>query len=49
MQITCVLANPGDKVKARDRCFIAASREFEESWQDANSNYSEFFAQHFSE
>lgn len=33
-------ANPGDKGKARDRCFIAASREFEESWQDVNSDYS---------
>ncbi|WP_242040283.1 nSTAND1 domain-containing NTPase [Anabaena subtropica] len=33
-------ANPGGKEKARDRCFIAASREFEKSWQDANSDYS---------
>ncbi|WP_242482094.1 caspase family protein [Trichormus variabilis] len=33
-------ANPGDKGKARDRCFIAASREFEESWTDPNSDYS---------
>ncbi|MDZ8263543.1 eIF2A-related protein [Nostoc sp. ChiQUE01b] len=33
-------ANPDHKGKARDRCFITSSREFEESGQDPNSNYS---------
>ncbi len=33
-------ANPGEKGQARDRCFIAASREFEASYEDLNSEYS---------
>ncbi len=33
-------ANPGDVGKARDRCFIAASREFEQAYQDLGSEYS---------
>ena len=35
-------ANPGQEGQARDRCFIAASREFEASYEDLNSNYSVF-------
>ena len=33
-------ANPGEKGKGRDRCFIAASREFEVSYQDISEPYS---------
>ena len=33
-------ADPGEQGQARDRCFIAASREFEASYEDLNSNYS---------
>ena len=33
-------ADPGEQGQARDRCFIAASREFESSYEDLNSNYS---------
>ncbi|MGJ3248120.1 MAG: pentapeptide repeat-containing protein [Elainellaceae cyanobacterium] len=32
-------ANPGHGER-RDRCFIASSRDFEQSWQDLNSPYS---------
>ena len=32
--------DPGEQGQARDRCFIAASREFESSYEDLNSNYS---------
>ncbi|MBP0021070.1 MAG: pentapeptide repeat-containing protein [Cyanobacteria bacterium SBLK] len=32
-------ANPGNG-ESRDRCFIASSRDFEESWEDLNSPYS---------
>ena len=32
-------ANPGHG-ESRDRCFIASSREFEQSWEDLNSPYS---------
>ena len=32
--------DPGEQGRARDRCFIAASREFESSYEDLNSNYS---------
>ena len=32
-------ANPGHGV-SKDRCFIASSRDFEESWEDLNSAYS---------
>ncbi|WP_026735835.1 nSTAND1 domain-containing NTPase [Fischerella sp. PCC 9605] len=35
-------ANPGDRGKGRDRCFIAASREFEVAYQDVSSDYSVF-------
>ena len=34
-----VLQIPGHG-ESRDRCFIASSRDFEESWQDLNSPYS---------
>ena len=33
-------ADPGEQGKGRDRCFIAASREFEESFQEIGSPYS---------
>ncbi|MBD1998450.1 pentapeptide repeat-containing protein [Leptolyngbya sp. FACHB-541] len=33
-------ADPGERGQARDRCFIAASRDFETAWQDTNSTYS---------
>ncbi|WP_225901159.1 caspase family protein [[Leptolyngbya] sp. PCC 7376] len=33
-------ANPGNNGFAKDRCFIASSREFEGSWSDLNSSYS---------
>ena len=33
-------ADPGEQGQARDRCFIAASREFDSSYEDLNSNYS---------
>ncbi len=33
-------ADPGEQGHGRDRCFIAASREFEQSYEDLNSNYS---------
>jgi formylglycine-generating enzyme required for sulfatase activity/energy-coupling factor transporter ATP-binding protein EcfA2 len=33
-------ANPGDGGKARDRCFIAASREFEPAYEDLGGQYS---------
>ena len=33
-------ADPGEQGQARDRFFIAASREFESSYEDLNSNYS---------
>lgn len=33
-------ADPGERGQARDRCFIAASREFESSFEDLNSPYS---------
>ena len=33
-------ADPGEIGQARDRCFIAASREFESSYEDLKSNYS---------
>ena len=33
-------ADPGEQGQARDRCFIAASREFEQSFEDLNSSYS---------
>jgi uncharacterized protein YjbI with pentapeptide repeats/energy-coupling factor transporter ATP-binding protein EcfA2 len=33
-------ANPGDAGAARDRCFIAASREFEKAYEDLDSDYS---------
>lgn len=32
-------ANPGNS-ESRDRCFIASSRDFENSWEDLNSTYS---------
>ncbi|NES80289.1 MAG: hypothetical protein F6K10_01755 [Moorea sp. SIO2B7] len=32
-------ANPGNS-ESRDRCFIASSRDFEQSWEDLNSPYS---------
>jgi hypothetical protein len=32
-------ANPGNSA-SRDRCFIASSRDFENSWEDLNSPYS---------
>ena len=32
-------ANPGNS-ESRDRCFIASSRDFENSWEDLNSEYS---------
>ncbi|MEO1620630.1 MAG: caspase family protein, partial [Cyanobacteria bacterium J06632_3] len=32
-------ANPGNG-EGRDRCFIASSRDFENSWEDLNSEYS---------
>ncbi len=32
--------DPGEQGQARDRCFIAASREFEFSFEDLNSEYS---------
>ncbi|MEL7408194.1 MAG: caspase family protein, partial [Cyanobacteria bacterium J06558_2] len=32
--------DPGEQGQARDRCFIAASREFESSYEDLNSPYS---------
>ncbi len=32
-------ADPGEPGQARDRCFIAASREFEQSFEDLNSSY----------
>lgn len=32
--------NPGEQGQARDRCFIAASRAFEFSFEDLNSEYS---------
>lgn len=32
-------ANPGHG-ESKDRCFIASSRDFEESWEDLNSSYS---------
>ena len=35
-------ANPGDRGLARDRCFIAASREFEVAQVSLNSEYSVF-------
>ena len=33
-------ADPGEQGKGRDRCFIAASREFEESYEEIGSPYS---------
>jgi energy-coupling factor transporter ATP-binding protein EcfA2 len=33
-------SDPGDRGQGRDRCFIAASRDFETAWQDINSPYS---------
>ncbi len=33
-------ADPGEQGQARDRCFIAASREFESSYEDLDSRYS---------
>ncbi len=33
-------ADPGEQGQARDRCFIAASREFEASFEDLSSQYS---------
>ncbi|HLP88590.1 MAG TPA: caspase family protein [Nostocaceae cyanobacterium] len=33
-------ANPEEKGKVRDRCFIAASREFEKAYQELGSTYS---------
>ena len=33
-------ADPGEQGQARNRCFIAASREFEQSFEDLNSSYS---------
>ncbi len=33
-------ANPGERGIARDRCFIAASREFEKSYESIGSKYS---------
>ncbi|HEY9628316.1 MAG TPA: pentapeptide repeat-containing protein [Coleofasciculaceae cyanobacterium] len=33
-------ADPGERGKGRDRCFIAASRDFETAWQDISSHYS---------
>ncbi|NER94406.1 MAG: hypothetical protein F6J86_11280 [Symploca sp. SIO1B1] len=33
-------ANPGGQGQGRDRCFITASREFEESYPDIGSDYS---------
>lgn len=33
-------ANPGNRGLAKDRCFIASSREFDGSWSDLNSPYS---------
>ncbi|MBE8989097.1 caspase family protein [Nostoc sp. LEGE 12450] len=33
-------ADPGDRGKGRDRCFIAASREFEVAYEAIGSNYS---------
>ncbi|MEM6614620.1 MAG: caspase family protein, partial [Cyanobacteria bacterium P01_C01_bin.72] len=33
-------ADPGEQGQARDRCFIAASREFESSYEDLSSDYS---------
>ncbi len=32
--------DPGEQGQARDRCFIAASREFESAYQSLDSNYS---------
>ena len=32
-------ANPGHG-ESKDRCFIASSRDFEQSWEDLNSPYS---------
>lgn len=33
-------ANPGEAGQVRDRCFIAASREFEQAWEDLGESYS---------
>lgn len=33
-------ANPGETGQVRDRCFIAASREFEQAWEDLGDSYS---------
>lgn len=33
-------ADPGERGHGRDRCFIAASRDFETAWQDISSPYS---------
>ncbi|BAY80094.1 pentapeptide repeat-containing protein (plasmid) [Nostoc linckia NIES-25] len=33
-------ADPGDRGKGRDRCFIAASRDFEVAFEDINSQHS---------
>ncbi|MEC4896043.1 MAG: caspase family protein [Oscillatoria sp. PMC 1051.18] len=33
-------ANPGEQGQAKDRCFIAAAREFEVAYQEIGSNYS---------
>jgi len=33
-------ADPGDRGKGRDRCFIAASRDFEVAFEDINSEHS---------
>lgn len=33
-------ADPGDRGKGRDRCFIAASRDFEAAYEDLNSPHS---------
>jgi hypothetical protein len=33
-------ADPGDRGKGRDRCFIAASREFEPAFEEIGTNYS---------
>ena len=32
-------ANPGNR-ESKDRCFIASSRDFQQSWEDLNSSYS---------
>jgi hypothetical protein len=37
-------ADPGDRGKGRDRCFIAASRSFEVAYEDINSKHSVFTA-----